>query len=957
MRSSLVAYRVTNIRGDHVTATDPWPRSRAGILGAVAAQVEISEREAEILQALRDRLTNAEIAKRYFISVRTVETHVSNLLRKYGVADRRALATAAISGPRNPVSSPGFRGLPVARTPLIGRGRELDAVNAALDGGRLVTLVGPGGVGKTRLATRVVQGARDGAFIDLVPVSDAFVIESIAAVLGVSESPGQPLDDAVLDRLSRGETLLVLDNCEHVINAVAGLVERVLNRCPQATILATSREQLDVPGEQVIPLGPLRLASEAEELFAARARAVDPEFTADPKVVALICQRLDGMPLAIELAAARSASLGAAGLLAALDDQLRLLRGGRGVDERHRSLRDVIGWSYQLLDNDERGLFRALGVFAGGFDLAAVIAVAPSEDRGAIIDLLGRLTSKSLVTRERSEYPRWRLLETVRVFAADELSTHGEREAVRQRHRAWAASTASRLARAQAGREAPAGGGGAAGTDSGWREEFDLVVDDLRAALAHCPQQTDVMAHQLARMLGTLTYARRFLDESIAHYRRAATLAPDPAQAAADLNRAAASVLMTTNLGVRAAPVLVEAADRARQAGDGDTEAILLGRAVEVITRFSGGRAVETARQRREEMLTRATGAGNPADPRVAAQLAIAAAWDRRGQRHDPDPELARQALTAAQASDEPLVTSAALDLMATVAVSAGRLQEAHRISMERANVLARLDRDDPLAGPEIVDGLHMAVVYAIAAGDLPTALSAGWSVRDGDLTGSHPYAAASKLVIALALTGDVAATVHHADEMHAGWRRAGGTPKPWLAAGMLSAAFAEGLRGDLERSGWWREQALIAAGDAAAPGYASFAAFVTARLILHIGEFDGAVEAVDHAFADFPGGRNQTYAQAAGAELAVAAGLPAAAVLVDQARPAASENHWADACLARAEGRLNGDPGRLAQAIAMWERLDARAERAVTLLLLPDRAVEGRSELAAMGITLPGPG
>ncbi|MBO0870848.1 MAG: hypothetical protein J2P15_20020, partial [Micromonosporaceae bacterium] len=375
-----------------------------GILGAVAARVEISEREAEILQALRDRLTNAEIAKKYFISVRTVETHVSNLLRKYGVADRRALAAVALAGTPAPAGGSGFRGLPVARTPLIGRGRELDAVSAALAGGRLVTLVGPGGVGKTRLATQVAQGAGDGAFIDLVPVGESFLIESVAAVLGVSESPGQPLDDAVLDHLSRGGALLVLDNCEHVINAVAGLVERVLNRCPQATVLATSREPLDVPGEQVVPLGPLRLASEAEELFAARARAADPEFSADPTVVTEICQRLDGMPLAIELAAARSASLGVAGLLAALDDQLRLLRGGRGVDERHRSLRDVIDWSYQLLDSDEQGLFRALGAFAGGFDLAAVIAVASDEvgqppagrgcagatGRGAIIDLLGR---------------------------------------------------------------------------------------------------------------------------------------------------------------------------------------------------------------------------------------------------------------------------------------------------------------------------------------------------------------------------------------------------------------------------------------------------------------------------------------------------------------------------------------------------------------------------------------
>ncbi|HEX6683739.1 MAG TPA: LuxR C-terminal-related transcriptional regulator, partial [Candidatus Limnocylindrales bacterium] len=325
-------------------------------------RVEISEREAEIMQALGERLTNAEIAKRHFISVRTVETHVSNLLRKYGVSDRRALAGLAAQA-RPPVS---FGGLPAARTPLIGRTRELEAVTAALAEARLVTVTGPGGVGKTRLAMKVAEGATQGAFIDLVPVRPPFVVESLAAALGVSESPGQPLDDAVLAHLGASGNLLVLDNCEHVVDAVAGFAERVLSRCPQTTVLATSREPLGIAGERVVPLGPLSLDSEAEALFLQRAGSADPEFSADAAVVAEICRRLDGMPLAIELAAARSASLGAAGLLAALDDRLRLLSGGRGSDERHRSLRDVVGWSYHLLADDERELLRALGIFAGG---------------------------------------------------------------------------------------------------------------------------------------------------------------------------------------------------------------------------------------------------------------------------------------------------------------------------------------------------------------------------------------------------------------------------------------------------------------------------------------------------------------------------------------------------------------------------------------------------------------
>jgi hypothetical protein len=264
------------------------------------------------------------------------------------------------------------------------------------------------------------------------------------------------------------------------------------------------------------------------------------------------------------------------------------------------------------------------------------------------------------------------------------------------------------------------------------------------------------------------------------------------------------------------------------------------------------------------------------------------------------------------------------------------------------------LDRDDPLAGPEVVDGLHMAATYAIAAGDLPTALSAGWVVREDDLIGKHPYSSASKLVIALALTGDVEATLHHGAEMHAGWQREGALTAPWLAAGLLSAALAEGLHGDIERSRWWRDQALIAAGDAESPAFASFAAFVEARLILHIGQYAEAGSVAKHAFSDFPYGRYQTYAQAAGAELAVAAGLSNAESLLARAKPAAAENRWAAACLARAEARLHGAADGLTESAEMWEHLDARAERAVTLLLLPQRARDGRSELTALGITLP---
>ena len=354
----------------------------------------ISAREAEVLDAVGAHLSNAQIAGRLHISVRTVESHVSSLLRKFGAADRRELAALAPAA-----GSPAATvGLPGPWTSFVGRDREQAAVLAALREARLVTLVGPGGVGKTRLAVEV---ARDPAplfpsgcaFADLAPAREGFVVQAVASVLGVSERPRQPLEESVHEHLAARRLLLVLDNCDHLLTVVAAFTERLLAACPGVTVLATSRERLAVAGERTVTVPPLSLVaggagggtgSEASVLFIDRARAVDPGFIPAAEVDEL-CARLDGMPLAIELAAARTASLGLDGLLAGLDDHLRLLAGGRGADPRHHSLRAVIGWSHDLLDEPERAMFRRLSVFAGGFDLDAARAMA-SADRASTGD-------------------------------------------------------------------------------------------------------------------------------------------------------------------------------------------------------------------------------------------------------------------------------------------------------------------------------------------------------------------------------------------------------------------------------------------------------------------------------------------------------------------------------------------------------------------------------------------
>ncbi|GAA1673108.1 hypothetical protein GCM10009765_23030 [Fodinicola feengrottensis] len=363
-----------------------------------------------MLAAIGEHQTNAQIAERLHLSIRTVESHVSSLLRKAGVTDRRSLATAV----------PRWVAVPWAASSFVGRATERTELLTSLTQNRLVSLLGPGGVGKSRLAMEVAPAGA--AFVDLVPVRAGFVVPAVAAAIGVVERQGQPLTNAILDQLGDQAGVLVVDNCEHVNDEVGPLVERILAGCPGITVLATSRERLGLPAERTLVVPPLGV--EAQELLTDRARAVDRTFAAEPGLLADACSRLDGIPLAIELAAARIGSLGMDGLRTALRDRLRLVAGGWGTDQRHRSLRMVIGWSHDLLDPRERSLFRRLAVFVGGFDLAAVTATNPGQPAGELADVLGRLVDKSLVVLGAAG--RWRMLETVRAFAAEMLAASGD---------------------------------------------------------------------------------------------------------------------------------------------------------------------------------------------------------------------------------------------------------------------------------------------------------------------------------------------------------------------------------------------------------------------------------------------------------------------------------------------------------------------------------------------------
>src|SRR5215470_13852903 len=312
--------------------------------------------------------------------------------------------------------------LPVRLAPLVGRQRELQEVVDALAVSRLLSLTGPGGTGKTRLALAAADAAR-GRFpagvgwVELAPVDDpAIAPQAVADGLGVPEVPGQDATTTIADHIGDRAVLLVLDNCEHLAATVADLADRLLRACASLSILTTSRELLGVDGEHSWPVPPLSLPGgdttpaastlaefDAIRLFEQRAQLVLPSFRLagdNARSVLQICRRLDGLPLAIELAAARMRVLSAAQLAERLDDIFSVLVGGsRTAPARHQALRATLDWSHDLLDADERAVFRRLAVFAGGFTLTAAGQVAASDDIHAerMLDLLTRLADKSLL--------------------------------------------------------------------------------------------------------------------------------------------------------------------------------------------------------------------------------------------------------------------------------------------------------------------------------------------------------------------------------------------------------------------------------------------------------------------------------------------------------------------------------------------------------------------------------
>ena len=382
---------------------------------------------------------------------------------------------------------------PHARTPatvprpvtsLIGREDDVDRVTGVVARSRLATLCGPGGVGKTRLAleaaARLADAGAGVSYCDLAAVTrDSHVVRAVAMAVGVERADTRPIEEHLIAHLGADEHIVVLDNCEHVIDAVARLTERLMRHAGTVRLLATSREPIRVDGERVVAVAPLPVGADsaAVALFLDRARDADPDIIASAENVDLaltICAQLDGLPLALELAAARLRSMTLRELAAVLEHGLEVLDDGPRAAARHRSLHSVIDWSYEQLDDPARSLFESLSVFVGAFDIEAAHAVAASDHQSLsrIAAGLTHLVDCSLVAAQRSaDATSYRMLDTLRRYARARLDARGSADEARRRHATWAVSFAEAASRALVG----------ADEGSGVRRIHDRF-DDLRAA-------------------------------------------------------------------------------------------------------------------------------------------------------------------------------------------------------------------------------------------------------------------------------------------------------------------------------------------------------------------------------------------------------------------------------------------------------------------------------------------
>jgi predicted ATPase/DNA-binding CsgD family transcriptional regulator len=657
------------------------------------------------------------------------------------------------------VSTP--NNLPAELSSFVGRERQLAELRRLLRKSRLITLTGPGGAGKTRLAlrlaTEVLDRHPDGVWlVDLAVLSDVRLLEqTVAAACGVREERRQPMLEVLVQHLGARRTLLILDSCEHLVDPCAVLVGTLLRSCPKLTFVVTTREPLGVPGEVIwrtpslsLPRlensghAELMLESEAVRLYVDRARLSQPGFdlagTASADAVAQICTRLEGMPLAIELAASLTRVMTTQEILERLRDRFRVLTGGsRSALPRHQTLRQTVDWSYGLLSPAEKALLARLSLFAGGFDLAAAEAVAEEEDPGGVLPVLSRLVDKSLVSAEAagSKRTRYRMLDTIREYALEKLQEGDEARRLMARYYVEYCSRAAKELRR--------------GDQMVWLALLDEEQANIRLALGWSLIEQPDDALRLVAAMGPYWHMRRHFAEGLEWLDQALELPASNAETRAVALWARSRINWRHGENAQARRDAEECAALTRRLGlrfELSGALTILGLVSSSEGDWSGAEryhndALEIARELNDP--------GRLAGCLNNIALGVSARGDHKGAA-----VMLQQALEACRKVGDRFQTAAVMDSLARVTLRQGAFEEAQGLYLEGLTISAEFE--DAVNIAVGLEGLALiaaaegasarALVLAGAAKELRTAVRDEPTPEWSDEVGSGLAAARAKL-------------------------------------------------------------------------------------------------------------------------------------------------------------------------------------------------------------------